>query len=402
MAKKVVYNSRNRRNPSRKTNHANPYASDSATDALVNALLQQPDLEEILQAKQSSKTSATKKPPAAKEVSKKKKKSHQSQEKLPEVPEGNDDDEENGVVVKRGRQTKQNQATDIEESELEVSEDEEESVQAFAPKSSKNNAHRRETSVNSISTTDSSEKNKNVCGNKDQRRQKSSPPPANDRGNSKVLEDYKEQLDKANKTSQKRHQKIDDLEAENDELQQKIDELEQEKHRANQAIRMITQNPSVLHKISGSKRQTSVQQGDDNYDDDDDDDDDKDNNNYDDNEDDNDDDEEPQENVKPTTKSMVTEGKIAIKKAYRTFKFICTNLQETQFCELVMDNIGIKNLTYMDNDSEERKAEVAKNRKKFKQTYQSFWVSYLNKHRSYTQVSDETFTILTVTRISDQ
>ena len=98
----------------------------------------------------------------------------------------------------------------------------------------------------------------------------------------------------------------------------------------------------------------------------------------------------------------MTEGKIAIKKAYRTYKFICTDLQETQFCELVMDSIGIKEYTYKVNDSEQRKAWVAKNRKQFKHTYGPGWVSYLNKHRSYTQVSDETFTISTITRISDQ
>ena len=273
MAKKDVYNRHNRRNPSRNTKHANPYASDSATNALVDRLLQGPDLDERLQTKRGSKTSATKTPPAVKV-----KKNKQHREEFTEEPEDYDDDnDKTDVVPKKKSPTKQLRTNDIEESEIEHSEDEEAPVPKIPPRHlSKTTAHRRETSVNSISSTDSSESTKNRRGNKDQRRGKFSPPPANDRETSKAIEEYKEQLHKANKTSQKRHQKIDDLESENDELQQRLQELQVEKDRTDKALMMITKNPSVLNQISGDKRQTSVQQGDDNYDEEDNDDDDDD------------------------------------------------------------------------------------------------------------------------------
>lgn len=136
MAKKDVYNRHNRRNPSRNTKRANPYASDSAANALVDALLTQPDLNEKLQTKRGSKTSATKKPPAVKV-----KKNKNTREELTEDPEEFDDNEETDVVAKQSRQTKQVRTTDIEESDIESYEDEEAPVHKVPqPQSSKKNS----------------------------------------------------------------------------------------------------------------------------------------------------------------------------------------------------------------------------------------------------------------------
>ena len=117
---------------------------------------------------------------------------------------------------------------------------------------------------------------------------------------------------------------------------------------------------------------------------------------------------------------MINEGQRCVKAVFRTMKFISNSKQEEIFCDAVMDNYGKEELLSFPgepddeddkkckneatreklkeirqklvsepDDTEERKRQVTRFRKVFKKTYGKGWVSYLNTHRSYTQVSEQ-------------
>jgi len=52
-----------------------------------------------------------------------------------------------------------------------------------------------------------------------------------------------------------------------------------------------------------------------------------------------------------------------------------------------MNNLGLQDLIILPSDTEERKAEVEKKRKEMCEEYGPIWVSELNSHRTYVQVS---------------
>ena len=116
-------------------------------------------------------------------------------------------------------------------------------------------------------------------------------------------------------------------------------------------------------------------------------------------------------------KDMVNEGQRAVKLVWRTIKFISNNKQEAAFMDAVMDNYGKEELVSNPGESDEGKTKngyretqvfkdtcaklmfktgqsakarsaVEKFRKRFKATYGSGWVSSLNSHRTYTNVSE--------------
>ena len=86
---------------------------------------------------------------------------------------------------------------------------------------------------------------------------------------------------------------------------------------------------------------------------------------------------------------------------YRTFKFINTTKQQAQFMDLMLDNVGKEELIYKDNDTDERKAEVTKNRQYYIQEFSTLWMRQLNEHRTYVQVSKKHLEVLILLPISD-
>ena len=74
---------------------------------------------------------------------------------------------------------------------------------------------------------------------------------------------------------------------------------------------------------------------------------------------------------------------------YRTFKFINNKTQEALFMDLMCNNVGKEELIYKDNDTEERKAEVAKTREYYIEEFSTMWMRQLNEHRTYVQVSEK-------------
>ena len=57
------------------------------------------------------------------------------------------------------------------------------------------------------------------------------------------------------------------------------------------------------------------------------------------------------------------------------------------FLDLILDNFGDAGMIVQPDDSDERKAKVEEKRKLTVEEYGSFWISHMNVHRTYVQVS---------------
>jgi len=96
-----------------------------------------------------------------------------------------------------------------------------------------------------------------------------------------------------------------------------------------------------------------------------------------------------------STLASVCQGKDTVKLVYRTFKFINNEQQEEMFIEAMLNNLGKPELLYLPDDKDERKAEVEANRKETREMWGAYWISELNVHRTYVQVSAQNLIIMT-------
>lgn len=88
-----------------------------------------------------------------------------------------------------------------------------------------------------------------------------------------------------------------------------------------------------------------------------------------------------------TEAGMVKIGKEAVNAVYRTVKFINNDGQLKLFTEQVMNNLGKEELIVDPNMTEEQKAVVEEKRTQTCEMYGGVWVTLLNDHRTYVQVS---------------
>jgi len=96
-----------------------------------------------------------------------------------------------------------------------------------------------------------------------------------------------------------------------------------------------------------------------------------------------------------STLASVCQGKDTVKTVYRTFKFINNDQQEEMFIEAMLNNLGKPELLYLPDDKDERKAEVEELRKETREMWGAYWISELNVHRTYVQVSAQNLIIMT-------
>jgi len=96
-----------------------------------------------------------------------------------------------------------------------------------------------------------------------------------------------------------------------------------------------------------------------------------------------------------STLASLSEGKDTVKTVYRTFKFINNDQQQEMFIQAMLNNLGNPDLLYLPDDTDERKAEVEENRKEIREEWSGFWISELNVHRTYVQVSAQNLIIMT-------
>jgi hypothetical protein len=61
----------------------------------------------------------------------------------------------------------------------------------------------------------------------------------------------------------------------------------------------------------------------------------------------------------------------------------------------MLNNLGKEELLFLPDDKDERKAEVKANRKEIREEWSGFWISELNVHRTYVQVSAQNLIIMT-------
>jgi flagellar biosynthesis chaperone FliJ len=262
------------------------------------------------------------------------------------------------------------------------------------PKKSDQSKRRKTTptSTNSVSSTESSTSTRGNLSMRD-RNEEHRVQDANDRihtgsASSKMLMQYKQQVDALTRANRQKDQQLEELESNLDQVSQKLDGVSEEYVKAKGYLSAIVQNPTLL-----TKKKRTVQAIEDADDED--------------------------LEVLQKDKNMVDEGQKAVKIVFRTIKFIMNQKQEDMFCDAVMDNYGKEELLVYpgENDEQARKVkpnpwhsklilkkkyaklmflpgatpaekrEVTRFRKAFKNTYASGWISYLNTHRSYTQVS---------------
>ena len=88
-----------------------------------------------------------------------------------------------------------------------------------------------------------------------------------------------------------------------------------------------------------------------------------------------------------TEAGMIKIGKEAVNAVYRTVKFINNDGQLKLFTEQVMNNLGKEELIVDPNMTEEQKAVVKEKRTETCEVYGGVWVTQLNDHGTYVQVS---------------
>ena len=95
------------------------------------------------------------------------------------------------------------------------------------------------------------------------------------------------------------------------------------------------------------------------------------------------------------TLASLCQGKDTVKTVYRTFKFINNEQQEEMFIEAMLNNLGKEELLFLPDDTDARKAEVEELRKETVEMWGAYWISELNVHRTYVQVSAQNLIIMT-------
>jgi hypothetical protein len=237
-------------------------------------------------------------------------------------------------------------------------------------KQARNNS-RDSNSVTTLSSTD-------IQSEKEVRRVQDADRKKADTGSNKIITNYKAQVNTLRKNSMAKTHKIEDLEEKLDVLQQKFGLLEKDNSRVRAALLHVRNNPEELvrqvTKKKGQKK-TKVKRSPDSS---------KDNGGLD-----------------PAVESaMLSTGKETVKNVYRTFKFINNDKQEKMFLELMLDSLGKPELLILPDDSDERKAEVKQKRQETTDEYGAYWISELNVHRTYVQVSAQNLKIFTLTQKS--
>jgi len=317
--------------PTRKAHRSNQYASVSIVD-VVDDILKGPTTDELL-------------------LKARKERAHQTK---------NDDVDE---------ESERNSSESGEDNDYEESEDEKPTEQTKTPRKSPSQRGKKDKtdeilSVSSNSSDMQSQKEKRRVHDADDRRSSS--------GGQKVIENYKKTVATLRESTKEKDQEIKEKDEEIDELKDELHDLkrkfgllENENAKARAALLHIRNNPEELVREAAMKG--------------------------------------PTRKYSKTKASMLrsltvdgvkgkgtllTTGKETVKNiVYRTFKFINNNTQETMFCNLVMNNLGLEELLFQASDTEERKAEVEKKRKEICEEYGPIWVSELNSHRTYVQVS---------------
>jgi hypothetical protein len=88
----------------------------------------------------------------------------------------------------------------------------------------------------------------------------------------------------------------------------------------------------------------------------------------------------------PLSEAMCAQVKIAVKKLFRTDKFIHTDKQSMAYGLKVINLMGMPEMLLEDGDSEERTQAVHAARAYFLKKYAPVWTSALNENRNYVQV----------------
>lgn len=189
-----------------------------------------------------------------------------------------------------------------------------------------------------------------------------------------IINGYKDQVNTLRGSTQQKDHVIDKLREELDELNRKYGLLENDNALVRAALLHVRNNPEELvrqvkkkgggslKKIKSKKRSNETN-------------------------------DENKQEVVDAVAGMITAGKEAVKLVYRTFKFISNNKQERMFTEMMLDNLGHPDLLLLPGDTDERKAQVAQRRKETVDEYGAFWISELNVHRTYVQVSAQNIKI---------
>jgi hypothetical protein len=231
----------------------------------------------------------------------------------------------------------------------------------------------------------------------------------------------KQKVQELTKANQEKDRNLRHLTSNLDHLSEKYDAINHEHKEVKGFIQAAVHNPKLLDTVKAAanrrKRQAEAEES-----------------AYEENSDATDEDEDyfNQAPVLYLDKDMVTEGQRAVKLVWRTHKFISNEKQADAFKDAVMDNYGKEELVYYPGETEDQESKpknkyretiefketiakltfqtgmsdkdrraVEKFRKKFKATYGKGWVSYLNSHRNYANVSELWSLLFTSARTSD-
>jgi hypothetical protein len=237
--------------------------------------------------------------------------------------------------------------------------------------SQKHGRNDSQNSVQSISSTSTSNGFHDIQEEKEVRRVQDANRWVNEQTQSnKIILAYKNRVKQLQDSSHQKNLLIDELQVELTNLQHKFGVLENDNERVRAALLHVRNHPEELvrqiTKKKGAKKmimkKRSVDSGDT----------------------DGDGGATVDHNV---ISAMMSTGKDTVNIVYRTFKFINNEKQKAMFLELMLNNLGDANLIFLPNDSDERKAKVEEKRKLTVEEYGAYWISQLNVHRTYVQVS---------------
>lgn len=408
---KKLYNSSRRDTPKRSAHDTHPYASIPPTRfvAQVDDLLGKESFDEKYERELKAKA---KKDAAAK------KKTSPERATSPAQPK---DDEHYGTETEVEAEDDLLVTDDAGSPEAKIFEEEAQESRKQPPNSER--SKRRKTDANSISSTDSSKSaaaaQVSIMRDRKERERVQAADERSQTGGSshRQLAAYKLEVQKLTKANQEKDRSLKNLSSNFDNLNHKYEAIAGEHSQIKGFFKAARDNPKLLEGIraTNNPKKRKAELEDSTYEES--------------SSDDTDVDDDVQE-VQYLDKEMVSEGQRAVKLVWRTIKFIGNNKQDDAFKEAVMDNYGKEELVYYpgENDggkpkneyrqtdefkakcaklmfstgqSDKERRKVEKFRKNFKATYGGGWVSYLNNHRSYANVSELWSVLLISARTPD-
>jgi chromosome segregation ATPase len=173
----------------------------------------------------------------------------------------------------------------------------------------------------------------------------------------KAIESYVKKISDLKVNLQKKEDEFEELKLNHDELKQKYKRIEYENGRIRGVLQKVRDSPEefasqLAKKGSGKRKKVG-----------------------------------PTMDDASTKSGMTSLGKEAVKSVWRVYKFINTKAHEETFIESVLDHLGKEEFMYYNTDTDERKRDVLQKRLECIEDYGKGWVSELNVHRTYVQVS---------------